>query len=108
MAEAPKPIKRSQELAPLSREHHEGLLFAWKIRQGINRQIAPARIASFIQWFWKHHLEPHFQKEEHVLPVMLSTSHSLIAQMFREHKAIRNSVADAVQHGDLKKFEELA
>ena len=29
-----KPIKRSKQLSPLSREHHDGLLFAWKIRQG--------------------------------------------------------------------------
>jgi iron-sulfur cluster repair protein YtfE (RIC family) len=108
MAETPKPIKRSPELAPLSREHHEGLLFVWKLRQGISRQIEPARIAAFIEWFWKHHLEPHFQKEETVLPVVLSTAHPLVAQMFREHEAIRNRVADAVQHGNLKKFEQLA
>ena len=30
-----KPLKRSKELAPLSREHHDGLLFAWKIKQGL-------------------------------------------------------------------------
>ena len=28
-------IKRSKELAPLSPDHHEGLLFVWKIKQGL-------------------------------------------------------------------------
>ena len=35
----PKPIKRSKELVPLSKEHHEGLLFAWKIKQGLQNGI---------------------------------------------------------------------
>ena len=28
-----KPIKRSKQLAPLSREHHDGLMYVWKIRE---------------------------------------------------------------------------
>jgi hypothetical protein len=108
MAEAPKPIKRSAQLAPLSREHHEGLLFAWKIRQGLSKNIEPSRIAAFVQWFWSNHLISHFQKEETALPPILSPSHPLLQQMFHEHEGLKSLIDDVVQHGDLKKLEVLA
>src|SRR5215218_10593987 len=99
----PKPIKRSTQLAPLSREHHEGLLFVWKIRQGLAKNIEPARMVAFIQWFWQQHLKAHFKKEELVLPSVLSPEHPLIQQMFQEHAAIKTMIQDVEQHGDLKK-----
>jgi hemerythrin-like domain-containing protein len=107
MAEAPKPIKRSAELAPLSREHHEGLLAVWKIRQGHAKGIALGRIAAFVQWFWNEHLQVHFQKEEAALPSVLP-QHPFIQQMFQEHAQIKNLVDDVAPYGDLKKFEVLA
>ena len=33
-----KPIKRSEHIMKLSKEHHFGLLFCWKIRQGLKRE----------------------------------------------------------------------
>ena len=48
-----KPLKRSQYLAPLSREHHETLLFTWKIKQGLSLKIELDRIVSFCNWFLK-------------------------------------------------------
>lgn len=108
MAETPKPIKRSPQLAPLSREHHEGLLFVWKLRQGLSKNIDASRMGVFVQWFWQHHLAPHFQKEEQALPLVLSPTHLLLQQMFREHEEIKKLVEEMAQHGDLKKFETLA
>lgn len=102
------PIKRSAELAPLSREHHEGLLAVWKIRQGLANQVASARIAAFIQWFWQQHLQPHFEKEEKFIPRILSSSRPLLQQMLHEHAEIKMLVADAIQHEDLKKLEVVA
>jgi hypothetical protein len=108
MPDTPKPIKRSPQLAPLSREHHEGLLFAWKLRQGLSKNIEAFRISAFVQWFWQQHLHPHFQKEEQALPLILSGTHPLIQQMFREHLEIKNRIVEVSQHGDLKNFETLA
>jgi len=84
-----KPIKRSIALSPLSRDHHEGLLFVWKIRQGVKKNIATERIIKFCFWFWESHLQLHFEKEKTVLPQVLSNSHSLMQQMFREHEIIK-------------------
>lgn len=108
MAIDPKPIKRSPQLAPLSREHHEGLLFAWKLRQGLSKNIEVARMVSFAQWFWQQHLKQHFKKEEQALPLVLPRSHPLLQQMFTEHEEIKTMLDETAQHGDLKKFEPLA
>lgn len=108
MADQTKPIKRSPQLAPLSREHHEGLLTVWKIRQGISKNIEAARITAFVQWFWQAHLQSHFQKEETHLPPVLTRSHPMIQQMITEHGEIKKLIDETAQHGDLKKLETLA
>jgi hemerythrin-like domain-containing protein len=85
--ESPKPIKRSEELAPLSREHHEGLLFVWKIRQGLKNETDINEIARFVQWFWSTELKRHFQREETIL-VPLLKDEPLLLRMMDEHQEI--------------------
>jgi hemerythrin-like domain-containing protein len=84
----PTPIKRSKELVPLSKDHHEGLLFAWKIKQGLRNGTDPKLIAEFIQWFWKADLQEHFRKEEEVLAVHLPKDNELVLQMMEEHQEL--------------------
>ncbi|MFN2457081.1 MAG: hemerythrin domain-containing protein [Chitinophagaceae bacterium] len=108
MAKEIQPIKRSKQLAPLSREHHEGLLFVWKIRQGIKYNIVEERISSFCDWFWQHYLQQHFKKEELVLPQVLPASHPLMQQMFKEHKVIKNRLHDVYEDSNYKMLEQLA
>jgi hemerythrin-like domain-containing protein len=85
-----KPIKRSAALSPLSREHHEGLLFAWKIRQGLQKNIDPDRISKFTKWFWDTDLQYHFQKEETILAPLLTDRADLKEQLLAEHNQIKN------------------
>ncbi|NJO25088.1 MAG: hypothetical protein HC867_03800 [Bacteroidia bacterium] len=66
--EKTEPIKRSPQLAPLSREHHDGLLFVWKIRQGLQNNTDVLTIADFILWYDEQHLKTHFETEEKLLP----------------------------------------
>ena len=104
------PIKRSKELAPFSREHHEGLLFIWKIRQGIRNQISPRRIAAYCHWFWESHLQQHMQQEEEVLTSILSKEHPMMQKMFDEHEAIRNQVAalnECISYRSLRRLAEI-
>ncbi len=61
------PIKRTEHIAPLSRDHHFGLLFSWKINQGIKRGTDAKRIKSYIAYFWENHLRTHFKEEEEIL-----------------------------------------
>lgn len=62
-----KPIKRTKEILKLSREHHFSLLFCWKIRQGLKKEIAADRICHYVFYFWPLFLDPHFKEEEEIL-----------------------------------------
>lgn len=86
------PIKRSIELTPLSREHHEGLLFSWKIKQGLEKGIEATRIAAFVGWFWKVELCQHFKKEEEVLIPYLGKKMTLKERLLEEHALVRQLV----------------
>lgn len=67
----------------LSHDHHSGLLFCWKIKEGIKKGIDVLRIRSYINFFWKHHLNEHFQEEESLLFNRLNDS--LTNQAKQEH-----------------------
>jgi hemerythrin-like domain-containing protein len=88
MTATPTPIKRSEQLAPLSREHHEGLLFVWKIRQGLRNQTDAKMISAFAQWFWENHLKAHMQQEEELLSKYLPPTEEMLQRMLDEHLEI--------------------
>ena len=104
MEQPNKPIKRTAELAPLSRDHHEGLLLGWKLQQGIKHKVAAARMAAYVKWFWPVHLEPHFQKEETFLPPLLPDGNPLIQQMLAEHIEIEKMVASITENATYAEF----
>lgn len=108
MDSTPKPIKRSKELAPLSREHHEGLLFSWKIKQGLKNGTPHEVIAAFIQWFWEAGLEEHFRKEEQVLAPHLPKDGPLVQQMLDEHEQLEALIRLCAMVQDEDIFLQLA
>ncbi len=87
------PIKRHESLRPLSREHHHGLLCAWKIREGLKRNVEPARIRKYTSWFWNSHLHEHFRIEESFVFTILPSSNELVQQALDEHKTLQNLFA---------------
>ena len=90
MSKEIKPIKRSKQLTPLSHDHHEGLLFAWKIRQGIKNGTDINVIAKYAHWFWQNHLEEHFREEAQILAPHLPRENEMVKQMFDEHREIKS------------------
>jgi hemerythrin-like domain-containing protein len=81
-----KPIKRNENIISLSKEHHFGLLFCWKIRQGLKSGITTGRIIGYVQYFAKHFLLPHFRDEEFILFALLDDK--LITRAIDQHKEI--------------------
>lgn len=106
--EETKPIKRSKELAPLSREHHDGLLFAWKIKQGLANDTPLETLVNYTRWFWSNHIKPHFKDEEKVLARFLPNDNPLVQQMIREHEQIRNLVISLDKEPDASSLQLLA
>ncbi len=84
-----QPIKRHQALQPLSRDHHHGLLFCWKIRSGVKRGIDISRMKAHASWFWNSHLVSHFAEEEAVVFPILGMENELIKQAIAEHAELK-------------------
>lgn len=84
-----QPIKRHLALQPLSRDHHHGLLFCWKIRSGVKRGIDVNRMKAHAQWFWNTHLISHFAEEEAIVFPILGIENELIQQALGEHAELK-------------------
>ena len=89
---SPTPIKRSPQLAPLSREHHDGLMFVWNLRQGIKKGTGTVILRKYVLWFWANHIKPHFFQEEKILMPHMPEQHPLGQQMKEEHEYIRELI----------------
>ena len=83
-------MKRDTNIIPLSRDHHYGLLFCWKIRQGITKGVELDRIRLYVLDFWKHHLEQHFREEETLL--FKDVFDPLCVKVIEEHRQIQHLV----------------
>lgn len=103
-----KPIKRSQEMQILSRDHHFGLLFAWKIKQGINKKVDSIRMKDYVNFFWNQHLKGHFLDEE-VLLFNRFDSEELCVRAKKDHQQIIDLIerVNAASQGDYDVYEKL-
>lgn len=88
------PIKRSPHLVQLSKEHHSGLLFCWKIRQGLKKNADTERIRKYVQYFWEQDLVAHFREEEEILFVLKDDEKT--ERALREHVQIK-SIIDSLK-----------
>lgn len=86
----PKPIRRSESIMKLSREHHFSLLFCWKIREGLKKRTAPKRMVQYAQYFWSNHIQPHFLEEEEILFAPLQDE--MVLKAMEEHAVIREGI----------------
>lgn len=88
------PIKRSEYLKAISREHHHGLLLCWKIKTGIQKQIEVERIWKYAYWFFNNHLQDHFAIEEKYIFPVLGDQHKGVQRAKAEHKIIAQLFAN--------------
>jgi len=84
-------VKRSEQLAPLSRDHHVALEIALRLRRAEQGDVAAA-VARFAD-YWAEHGADHFEQEERaLLPALPLDDVELQAGSVRirsEHKALR-------------------
>jgi len=108
MSQEIKPIKRSSQLAPLSREHHDGLLFAWKIKQGLDNKTPLDKLRKYSLWYWQQHIKPHFFQEEKILMPYMPANHPMAKQLKEEHDQIRELILSLDAEADERDFTILA
>jgi len=84
-------------LIPLSREHHDALLLAWRLRTGDLSKREPALRAKHVSAFFEYRLINHLKLEEELLfptfrPV-LGMEASLIDLLLSDHRELRAKAA---------------
>ena len=101
-------MKRNSNIVPLSRDHHRALLFCWKIRRGIEKGISLERMRSYVIYFWKDHLEKHFQEEESLLFREVDDQQCL--QAIQEHREIEQLIVSVRDDGASaeQRYQQLA
>ncbi|TPE44070.1 hemerythrin domain-containing protein [Pontibacter mangrovi] len=92
------PQKRDKSLVPLSREHHFGLLFAWKLRQGLKNGTNLEVMRSYVRYFWNNILKEHCQEEEWLLERLLPSDDTQRARLQEEHKLIE-ALVELIEDG---------
>lgn len=90
--------KRHPSLIPLSRDHHDGLMLALRLRQGKKALLRdwshdPAWQANYVVQFFRRHLVPHFEAEEKALfPTMknyVKESIKTVQTLLNQHEEMR-------------------
>ena len=103
------PIKRHQAIVSFSKDHHFGLLLAWKIRQGLEKAVNAERISKYVLYFFKEDLEKHFKDEELLLFCKLPESDTLRERAEADHQSIYNLInAIDENKNDTKLLNQLA
>ncbi|WP_276498990.1 hemerythrin domain-containing protein [Pontibacter litorisediminis] len=92
------PQKRDKSLVPLSREHHFGLLFAWKLRQGLKNGTDLEVLRAYVRYFWNNILKEHCQEEEWLLERLLPHDDTQQARLQEEHKLIE-ALIELIEQG---------
>jgi hemerythrin-like domain-containing protein len=100
---AANPIKRSEYIIALSRDHHAGLLFCWKIKEGVKKGAELSRIKNYASFFWDNHLERHFLEEESLL--FNEVDDHLTQQGKSEHRVLRRWF-DRIKNDEIKSGQD--
>jgi hemerythrin-like domain-containing protein len=89
-------MKRSDQLAPLSRDHHHGLFAALALRRATSADADAAR-TSFLQ-FWTSEGRRHFAIEEEILlpgfARRMPADHEAVVRVLVEHVDLRRRAQD--------------
>lgn len=89
-------LTKNKNLLILSRGHHAGLLFCWRIRQGLKREGILLRIKKYIAYFWKSYFEPLFKAESRYLLLVVNDATSRIA--LAQQQEIKKIIQQIIQN----------
>lgn len=103
MKHEPKPIRRSAQIAELSRDHHHALLFVWKLRQGLRNNSSMEHIRSYAAYFYSNFIDPHCKLEEELLLPKMHPQDAFRKQIKAEHRLLallHSRIADGTPSAD--------
>lgn len=86
------PSKRRPELQGIIHDHQDVLELSSRIRAGIAKDIAPARIQRYCRRSLKWHLRPHFRLEEQLLFPIIGLDHPLVRKALAGHRRLQRLI----------------
>ena len=89
-------MKRDENLQPLSRQHHNGLLMTLLLTKGVKKNADLNTMADFVLDSWEKELNQHFKLEEEILlPALKEKTFdpTLTDRLLSEHLEIRSLVS---------------
>ena len=102
------PIKRHKALQNLSREHHDGLVFALRLQKGVAKKADIKSIEAYTDWFWEDHLKHHFKMEEEHLFPKYGFDKKLVKKAKQQHQDLASLFAiSSKSYQDFKKIYTL-
>jgi hemerythrin-like domain-containing protein len=106
-------MKRKKEFVTLSWEHHDGLVFAFRLQQGVKKEADPKIVRQYILETWDSALDHHFWQEEHILTTPLNESNAgqkKLQRMLDEHSYFRGVIEEFRKEeiADPQKIHEFA
>jgi Hemerythrin HHE cation binding domain len=97
-----RSLKRSDALAPLSRQHHQGLFAALKLKRADTASAGEAR-AAFVE-FWEREGRDHFRVEEELLLPAYARhgehDHPAVVRVLVDHVDLRRRGEDVAASTD--------
>jgi hemerythrin-like domain-containing protein len=94
-------MKRHDQLKTLSWEHHDGLVVAFRLQQGLKNGISLKILKKYILHVWNTALRHHFWQEEEIINPHLEQSKQglqIKKQMMADHHAFRGLIDDLEQN----------
>ena len=88
-------MKRNENLKTLSWEHHDGLVTAFRLQQGIKNKISVNILKKYILHIWDKALQHHFWQEEQVILPLKEKSKdgkAVVDKMMDDHKIFRELI----------------
>ena len=103
-------MKRSKELESLSWEHHDGLVIAFRLKQGVKKEVTCDLLVRYLHTIWEQDLQHHFEQEEQVLIPLLSKAGDggeLLSKFWHDHQDLAR-MADSLQTGTATCLQQVA
>ena len=92
-------LEKQQPLRQLTEEHDHVLELCFRIREGLNRKVETHRIRSYVDWFKKNYLNPHFEVEEKIIFPLLERN-ARVKRALANHRRINRLLSCSCE--DLK------
>ena len=101
-------MEQNKSILRFSHRHHAGLLFCWRVRQGLKREGVILRIRKYVAYFWENYFQPLFEEEAQFL---LQADDAMSRESLGQHREIEALVNLVLSNGSAPEpatFRQLA